>query len=88
MSNQKPEEYDIIFIDLNIPQSLRFTNYQALKSIKVSCIQILDSFLPMCHLGLLKSVKSALSHPILISVARTAFTRFLVEHGLFQYYSY
>ena len=34
-----------------------------------------------------KSVQSTLSHLISTSVPRTTFTRFLVEHQLFQYYS-
>ena len=35
-----------------------------------------------------KSVQSTLSHLISTSVPRATFTRFLVEHGLLQYYSY
>ena len=34
MRNQKPEEYELIFIDLNIAQSIRFINYQTSKGIK------------------------------------------------------
>ena len=34
-----------------------------------------------------KSVQSALSDLITTSVPRATFTRFLVEHGFFQYYS-
>ena len=36
----------------------------------------------------LKSVQSTLSHLISTSVPRATFTRFFVEHGLFQYYLY
>ena len=36
---------------------------------------------------IVKSVQSTLSHLISTSVPRATFTRFLVEHGLFQYYS-
>ena len=35
----------------------------------------------------LESVQSTLSHLISTSVPRATFTRFLVEHRLFQYYS-
>ena len=35
----------------------------------------------------LKYVQSTLSHLILTSVPRATFTRFLLEHELFQYYS-
>ena len=35
----------------------------------------------------IKSVQSTLSHLISTSVPRATFTRLLVEHGLFQYYS-
>ena len=39
------------------------------------------------HVVDLKSDQSTLSHLISTSVPRATFTRFLVEHGLFQYYS-
>ena len=37
--------------------------------------------------GLVKSVQSTLSHLITTSVSHATFTRFFVEHELFQYYS-
>ena len=36
----------------------------------------------------LRSVQSTLSHLISTSVLRATFTRFFVEHGLFQHYLY
>ena len=43
-------------------------------------------FKPGLHI-VVKSVQSTLSHLASNSVPRATFTRFLVEHGLFQYYS-